>query len=136
MGVAREKLPHTVYRMYDRKGRLLYVGMAMYFDIRLATHKVQQPWFSMVSEVKIERYPDRNSASDAETLAIRNEDPIFNVLGKRSRRGEGIRSVVVPSDPWYRALVVAHDRNEDIGAVVTALLRRYVAEYEIFEAVA
>jgi hypothetical protein len=128
--VDRQALPHTVYRMYDREGRLLYVGMALYVRIRLAAHRNNQPWFNMVSKVDTERHPDRDSAADAEAAAIRDEAPIFNVLGKRSRRGEGIRSVVVPSDPWYRALVVAHDHGEDISAVVTDLLREYAERAE------
>lgn len=127
MDVDRQALPHTVYRIYDRESRLLYVGMALYVHIRLATHRNSQPWFDMVARVETEQHPDRDAAAVAEASAIRDESPIFNVLGKRSRRGEGIRSVVVPADPWYRALVVAHDHGVDISAVVTDLLRSYAA---------
>jgi predicted GIY-YIG superfamily endonuclease len=35
----RQALPHTVYRMYCQKNRLLYVGMTLFFESRMREHE-------------------------------------------------------------------------------------------------
>lgn len=126
---SRTNLPHTLYRMYDRAGRLLWVGMTCNFAARMYEHRIGQPWFSMVDHTEREEHPNEASAQAAERAALLNESPIFNVMhtARGMRRNTSLRSVAVPDDPWVLALLVAHDRHEDIEDVVTRLLAGYVA---------
>jgi|SRR5882757_2472278 len=115
--------------MYCQKNRLLYVGMTLFFESRMREHERYQPWYGFVDRIETVEFPDRYSASKAEDAALAGESPIFNVLGTaRNKRGTGLRTTAVPNDPWYLALIVAHDRGESISTAVTRLLSEYVDE--------
>ena len=68
-----------LYRHYDGDGRLLYVGISLSALNRLAQHRDHSVWFSSIRSVKIEEFPDRNSALEAETIAIQTETPLCNI---------------------------------------------------------
>lgn len=71
---------HAVYRMYDRTGRLLYVGVTGSLGKRLDDH-AEKRWFPLVRDIRLEWFPDRSAAEDAESAAIRDEGPEYNVAG-------------------------------------------------------
>lgn len=73
-----DKRPQTLYRMYSRKGRLLYVGVTAIPERRLRTHSEDKDWWEDVDIIKIEHYPDRVSVEIAEIHAIHNEHPVYN----------------------------------------------------------
>lgn len=79
----RAKMPTALYRKYDSNGALLYVGISMDPKHRDTVHGVLSPWAKHVERTEIEWLPDRTSALEAETIAIRDEDPIFNVSKSR-----------------------------------------------------
>lgn len=79
----RSRLPTAMYRKYDSDGTLLYVGISMDPKHRDTVHGVLSPWAKYVERTEIEWLPDRASALEAETIAIRDEDPIFNVSKSR-----------------------------------------------------
>lgn len=76
---ANERKPHLVYRFYDRRGRLLYVGCTVDPKRRFRDHRCQRPWWSDVAEVTGWWYPDQFTARDVEARAIATELPIYNV---------------------------------------------------------
>jgi prophage antirepressor-like protein/predicted GIY-YIG superfamily endonuclease len=78
----REHEPHTLYRFFDRNGRLLYVGITHNPAARLKAHSATQAWWKRVAEVRMESYPSRDAVLEAESQAIRGENPRFNKLGK------------------------------------------------------
>lgn len=73
----------AVYRFYDHTGRLLYVGMAGNFHSRWLEHRRTQPWWRSVdhSRTTTDWHDTREDAKAAETRAIRNERPAYNILG-------------------------------------------------------
>jgi predicted GIY-YIG superfamily endonuclease len=71
----------AVYRLRDKEGRLLYVGITVNPNIRFGEHAAEKPWWSAVDmgATKIEWYKNRALAKAAETKAIQTENPIYNV---------------------------------------------------------
>lgn len=70
---------HLVYRLYDRRGRLLYVGVTDRGPQRLVEHYRIKPWFGMVERVEFERFTTRRRALDRERVLIGRDAPRFNV---------------------------------------------------------
>lgn len=73
------KKPHALYRFFDTNGALLYVGISVNLPSRLSTHIKEKEWWHDVVQVTVEMLPDRESALEAEKLAIRAERPLYNV---------------------------------------------------------
>lgn len=75
----------ALYRLYGKRGRLLYVGIANDVFGRLEQHVKQKYWWSDVDHADIEWFTDRDQAVDAELRAIRLEAPDYNVQGRGGR---------------------------------------------------
>lgn len=75
---ASASLQH-LYRHFNKEGELLYVGISSSALRRLAEHEEASHWFTQISSVTIEHYPDRKAAMEAEKAAIRAENPRHNV---------------------------------------------------------
>lgn len=93
-----------LYRHFDADGSLLYVGISLSWPERTKAHAQKSRWFSHVAEVKIERFPTRQEALDAEREAIRREHPKFNIVHNRRP--------VVRRNPHASKWVVAESREE------------------------
>ena len=78
---------HYVYRLFDRAGRLLYIGATYSVPLRMENHRYSTPWFADVARVESESYPTRREAFAAEAAAIQAEVPLRNV---RRRPGRAI----------------------------------------------
>ena len=76
----------TVYRMYDAQERRLYVGMTDGAFMRLSSHADKSKWAQLTTKITLERFEDRALARAAESAAIRDEDPVFNVGGRPRKR--------------------------------------------------
>lgn len=72
--------PHFVYRCFNNKGILLYVGMSKDVGGRIISHKYVSKWFTEVDHIDIENHTDKLSALTAEMIAIRDELPLYNKL--------------------------------------------------------
>lgn len=72
---------HVVYRCYDADDRLVYVGMtSLPLHRRMNVHDVKNPAVTATSvRVECSDYPDRFSASLAESRAIDTEGPLLNI---------------------------------------------------------
>lgn len=77
---ALESRPHILYRFYDRTGVLLYVGITVDFETRMAAHSKDKAWWSQVDRkaTHVEYHDCRRDALDAERDAIRAERPVHN----------------------------------------------------------
>lgn len=71
--------PTALYRMYDTRGRLLYVGITGRLPDRLGQHQDGKPWWVEVESIRVEHFETREEASIAEITAIVNEGPEYNV---------------------------------------------------------
>jgi predicted GIY-YIG superfamily endonuclease len=69
-----------LYRLFDARGRLLYVGISLDPDRRVQQHRRTKSWGSAIHLVKTKEYPTIGHAMEAEKQAIENEAPIHNVM--------------------------------------------------------
>lgn len=68
-----------VYRLYDYEMQLLYVGITWHPFARWSAHSYRKQWWSLVAFAVLEEYPDDRTARVAETEAIKNERPRYNI---------------------------------------------------------
>jgi excisionase family DNA binding protein len=68
-----------LYRFFDAKGTLLYVGISISAFSRLCQHRKESDWYDLAVRIDIEKYKTRKDAEQAEREAIYKENPIFNV---------------------------------------------------------
>jgi predicted GIY-YIG superfamily endonuclease len=93
---------HILYRCYNRKESLLYVGMTNNPEDRFKHHRTHQPWWPYVDHITLQQYATRRELAGAEATAIQDEHPKFNVVtptGTPTLRTPGRRSVPVWSEP-------------------------------------
>lgn len=76
----------TLYRLYDNRGRLLYVGISLSALLRLRQHR-QKGWWPKTTRCTFEHFPSRKLAAAAELRAIRDEKPRFNIQGRSQKEG-------------------------------------------------
>lgn len=85
--------PTDVYRLYDRRGLLLYTGITADLSSRFTKHRRKKPWWPDVAEARVETYPDRWLALAVEQSSIAHERPVHNVspggLYDHGTRGTG-----------------------------------------------
>ena len=74
-----EAIPTTLYRFYDAAGVLLYVGISSIGPVRWLGHQFRD-WWTLVATVTTEHFPDRAPALAAEVLAIKTEEPKYNIV--------------------------------------------------------
>lgn len=92
---------NRVYRLYDRLGVLLYVGVTCRGAQRLHEHAMAKNWWGSVARVTWDVYPSRAAALRAETQAIWAEVPIHNIQRPKVREempppsmpGRGVKGV-------------------------------------------
>lgn len=81
------KLPHDVYKAYDRSGHLLYVGISVNVFDRLRQHRYEYAaWLDDTVVVKVAQVPDRAAAHTEEARCIREDSPLHNVTRERAYR--------------------------------------------------
>ena len=71
----------TLYRYYDERDRLLYVGVTDSASSRQRAHSTAR-WWPLVERSTFTHYESRDEALAAETRAIVDESPVFNVAGR------------------------------------------------------
>lgn len=76
--------PTTLYRLYDERMRLLYVGIAGNPGRRFEQHAGDKPWWGDVAHVRTEHFDTRGDAERAEREAIRDEHPLYNIVHRKS----------------------------------------------------
>ena len=75
-----EKLT-TLYRFYDGNDNLLYIGITGFMPRRAAQHARKSEWHRFATRVELQHFESRQEALKAETTAIRNEMPAYNIAG-------------------------------------------------------
>jgi hypothetical protein len=69
----------ALYRLYDREGVLLYVGITNMPNVRWAAHSLK-PWWKQVARKDLTWFDTRPPAASAEVRAIRAEHPLHNSM--------------------------------------------------------
>lgn len=101
-----------LYRVYDAKDRLLYVGASSNFPRRIREHEETQSWWSDAVTVKLERVDTWEHLLQMEETAIVVERPIHNVVHGRptygprpQRRPKGTGSIFRRKDGLWVARI-------------------------------
>jgi len=71
---------HVLYRLFDRGGNLLYVGITNDVKARFANHASLQPWWLDVATCRTEFFPTREALERGERAAIKAERPRHNTM--------------------------------------------------------
>lgn len=71
---------HTLYRMFDTDGALIYVGCTLDLPTRMKFHQQQSWWSPQYHSMTTETYPNRPEAHAAEIAAIAVENPRWNIM--------------------------------------------------------
>lgn len=72
-----------LYRYYDTKDRLLYVGISIHAAVRMSGHRRhrRETWWKEVAHVAVEHLDGtRADAERIEAAAIRSERPRYNIV--------------------------------------------------------
>lgn len=69
----------TLYEMYDRFDRLLYVGITCNPPSRFTQHRQTKDWWELVETIRLTSFTTRREVLSAEAMLIRDEEPAFNV---------------------------------------------------------
>lgn len=136
-----ENRANVLYRMYDADGVLLYIGITTNLEDRLADHRGFKGWWREVSTIKLEHFPTRSSAEDAERLAIETEVPRWNVRhgvspAERSTPASSTVSTMrhrnfrIEDEIWIEATRIAELRGERLSQVLRDEIKREIAKYQ------
>ena len=89
---------HHLYRHFDKKGVLLYVGVSVNALIRLNQHKHTSSWFADIASVTIENHLSREAVLIAEKKAVVEEKPLYNIRMKNQATDEGGSDEIVDTN--------------------------------------
>lgn len=73
----------VVYRLYDKRRTLLYVGISKTLMGRMSQHADGKAWWPQVARIDVEHFLSRDAALEAERVAIQSERPLHNVVHNR-----------------------------------------------------
>lgn len=104
----------SLYRFYDSSNVLLYVGITNSLPTRFGRHDREKHWYPEVAYVKIQHFPDREAALEAERLAIIAERPRFNVQHNNKARDAQPNSAEGNGRWRYFGLRGGFERREDM----------------------
>lgn len=117
-----------VYRLKDKDGNLLYVGVTGNMAKRKSQHARVQPWWSDVAATVVQCFDSREAAESAEALAIANENPLHNRKAPTPAELERLSGAVTGNcGGSFKAgeLLVAKDRTiEQLRELVLTLESR------------
>src|ERR1700722_11972509 len=74
-----DETPTALYRLYDAKGNLLYVGITGNIKARFAMHAESKSWWPEVARKTVQWHLARDIAAEAEVKAIKLERPLHNI---------------------------------------------------------
>ena len=141
--LALAAVPTAVYRWYDARDRLLYVGITDEPKRRWQRHAKLSAWWPDAVRRVMVWYDDRPTAELEEKRAIAEESPVHNKVGKpkpprtrfkNSPRGqrEDRVSIRINPDDWERFDAAAkslgfRSRNAYLSAVIDWVLHKPTA---------
>ena len=115
---------HALYRMFDDRGHLLYIGITGDLGKRLGNHSFKR-WFPLVERITLEWLPNRAAALVAEKRAISTEHPRYNQAGIQAPKKARPAAVKKPEPPPEdRDLIADLDRMLGSQPVPLSVLAR------------
>lgn len=111
----------ALYRFYDGRDQLLYIGISSNFQARFSQHAKNSEWHALTTRATITHYEDRDAVVEAEKAAIIAEKPIFN---KQHNRPDDVlmkhyyqilKNDVELNDDFHCQLVAGVKSFQDLG---------------------
>lgn len=90
--------PTDVYRLYDRTGALLYVGISLSVAERMQQHRNGKRWWPQVARIEITHCSSREAALFHEFVTIQQLQPRYNVQGQATERPADWQFIVAVAD--------------------------------------
>jgi len=116
-----ERPSNAVYRMYDENDVLLYVGMTVNVEKRIYQHFGTKDWWSDVAIIEVQHHYSRQSAAEAERIAIARERPMYNLMSPALFESEPLSENVLDDLLGDRQ---TGDRKTDLIAGMVEFVRR------------
>lgn len=85
---------NVLYRFFDEDGTLLYIGITNNVWNRFKGHAKSQPWWELVATATFEHYGHRDALERAESLAIHQECPKYNVIHNAAEKPDPIHELL------------------------------------------
>jgi predicted GIY-YIG superfamily endonuclease len=106
-----------LYRMYDKRGTLLYVGVSVNAGARAAQHAAGKSWWPDVNNITVEHFDcSWPTILSYEKRAINNERPLHNI--QHNRQDQYVERITVR--PFHTPDNLAWDSAE-VGRLLGAL---------------
>jgi predicted GIY-YIG superfamily endonuclease len=133
--------PTAVYRFYNASHVLLYVGITENLGTRWKSHAKLKPWWPEVAERALVWHPNREAAATEESMAILNEGPLYNVIGKPRKEGprdwrpweatrtRKQRALRVTDEDWADYSAVCEHEDVMRDAYINAFIRRRIKAF-------
>jgi hypothetical protein len=114
-----------LYRFYDSRDRLLYIGISLHAAHRASEHKSNQPWWPHVQRMEVEHLTgDRTHALEVERLAIITERPLHNIVHNAPTEPSVDRHIVWRCDICRQPI----DDTQGYVAIDDEAIKRYRAD--------
>lgn len=78
-GAPQTPVRTALYRLFDNRGALLYIGVSVSPEQRWMHHAEHKTWWPKVARIEFTWHPTRDEALRREMDAIRQERPRYNV---------------------------------------------------------
>tara|TARA_R100000322_G_C5409304_1_gene183423 strand:- start:423 stop:872 length:450 start_codon:yes stop_codon:yes gene_type:complete len=78
--MSKTKTTHILYRMWNAKEELIYIGISKSAIVRLSQHQQTKEWATEIHNITLEYFYSRELCKLAETKAIKSEKPKYNIV--------------------------------------------------------
>jgi excisionase family DNA binding protein len=125
----------ALYRHFDAKNNLLYVGISLSAVARLSQHSTLSAWFDDIARVDVVWFDTREKALEEERRAVAQEKPIYNkrlqtvikdLPQQRDEPRKAITHKIVVLNPVYKINEAAQVLN-----ISESTLRQKIEQNEI-----
>lgn len=108
----------SVYLLFDKDAKLLYVGVTDCFQNRMDGHIRTKPWWGDVAGARFEHFPNRIVAEERERYLIKTMDPPYNSRDRAPApdmmAGRLMRSKKLPETLVAKAVESVLNDDDDI----------------------
>lgn len=115
--------PAFVYRAFDARDRLLYVGCSVDVDARLRYHEQHAAWWIFATRIDRQEFASHELALAAEAEAISEEHPRWNIVGRSASHPDGYISRIQDGS-WLSYERDVARRFRDLTAEEASLIRK------------